>query len=1402
MSQYGVDVRTPIFYRHSFASALETQSIKSYSRLTHTPVVAEHLPRGAASGARISQYASSHVRSLEELGKLLNTVLEDPSVHAGTTTFNVSVREPGADEFERTVLSPSSLARVEAAQSRLAKKEAAHAEERTGVAAAGESFAYAANGGRRALSPPSSERKLPRSVSFPADAYSASQRLHRDAAPTGASSAGNANVDVLAAAEPAESRRRRLWRRMRGWVWRESGEAPAALHSFPSSPGVNRHCETGINGGDAGANASVIHGRSARREGTSSAAGDPSPASAAPAASMQRVPAWVRAAFTPASAVTAAATVDRAPSTPSRGRCTSSAQETSGGAGTATGGASSSQTREDVAMPHGASVSDSGNVTATFAGESAAFAEGGPSGPRSAGDGASSHPAELSRFSRSAQGTAYAPSSIQHHSVPTEPYLGNSGMERATSADDVLRSSLRTNKPADSSSFSSPPPSAARTQMHVSMVSDGRERDGELPWSRGLPLPVNTAATADTTTPTPSAATAEGGVSATQREEEEDATAAAPDRRDGKSLRLPNDPSSTTTNTATTSDRQQTNTASSSSFATHLDARRGTTAQLSSVSHNVAGAATTNTALARWDRHAYAVELVGWLNLLVWVRCQVILFLRDLSGVQGVVAWSAWYWSWAQEHPWQAAVHQGLSSRRFWRGLWRRGLAAQLSEVQYETSGHMFTLKNAFRLIVTYIGAAYSSLEQLNGAILQIQHHCEMSATPLAAAAVAAAARTYMAGLGSGHLGNVVAGGAGVSLTTLPEMSSSMNRAYALGRRDLLSNQNSMFWSPAPAMTPVVDEFSPLAPPPRARDGRESRADVSGSPFVIHRSAFDDAAELESAHETAVAEAAEEAEAVSALLVLDKLRGAVWAMLQEQRDIFRSNVRQLDVLESNDFFGWPADGLHADARPAPNASTAQAAAAMPPSAGSVLFGASTRAETQPGSPWMRGTMMDEAQTRNEEHHHDADRPITARDGAFALLQCVQHSQRLVQRLKVLAQRAHSPPASRHWQRIVVASALTIPPFVWLYRKTPEELVALTHARYTFAHQVVNAYLIEPIKQLRDSLFYVRPGVEDRRSAFERDAASLANVIRDFHEDMYPNMPLDRLEAMRERTLECLRAGVADGEGFGLIDQQYRHSVRHPIRSVFFGDLPRILLIQLSYQALEMSRVANGVDEVLEGNDLNFKVMALMPVFAAGGLLFSWFLFRYRATYKPLRMRMKVLWRSLFRVVSFAGSGQDVSPPFLRGFTQRTVPIVPTSRPSAVPRRPPARQRHGEEDLAQTRAGARRRAGAAATASADYGLAEVDPADFTESSEEESASMTESISTRDGVASVQRLNNYEQGMVLLLSHVIRSMTAEYLRSYAYFHELMEDLNDLESVRSSRHQRLATLERMRATHSSLF
>jgi len=713
--------------------------------------------------------------------------------------------------------------------------------------------------------------------------------------------------------------------------------------------------------------------------------------------------------------------------------------------------------------------------------------------------------------------------------------------------------------------------------------------------------------------------------------------------------------------------------------------------------------------------HAQNVaEVQGWLHLLVWARYLFVLLLRELSGAQGGIAWCACYWSWAEDHPREAAFHQSFYPS-FWRGAYRHGLGARLASVSLAAPKHMQTLRSLFALIVSCVGSIYHTLEQLNAAISVLQKRCERC--------TAAAAANYAATAGTRRPADGFGGGSGEAPTS-----------------------------------------------PGLRGGLGTTTDCDQEPPTPRMLVE----ELRVALLTSIA---------SVMALLNPLRWIMASPKERERMHYDKHTFSLlhEVANSSTMFSSGAD-----------------------------LGEAMRVERIMEVLGLAGGSGDAPSVMMRE--------ASLEDGLHALLFCTDNAVHFVRRLNTAVQRTHRPPSSRHWRGAVVSSCILVPMAWWLFSTSPLQMLRWGRRVYSTATQVLQNYVLQPARQLWDSVFFVRPGVQDRRRAFDRDAESLANIITDYYEDHYPNANDARLQEVRAQTLQCLRAGIASEDGLGLVEEHYRRAVRHPAWSAVFGDLSRILLIQMSYQALEVSRVTKGIDEVLEGNDLNFKVMALVPLFMSGSMVALWLTLRWRATYKPVQRRMKFYWRAIYRVVSLSEDArmmEDRRP--AAAAADMLLGLPPTSMADAgglgmageSSMMLPAMEMRGRNpspDAAPV-PHSRRRAVAAAAPSPHGATAELtaDRSHYPTTMEGAGPSATwehDSAHTlahaMGAIHSTRGLSSYEQGMILLLVHLMRTTANDHLRSYHFFHELMEDLHDLESIHCSRRQRLDSLYRMQATH----
>jgi hypothetical protein len=318
------------------------------------------------------------------------------------------------------------------------------------------------------------------------------------------------------------------------------------------------------------------------------------------------------------------------------------------------------------------------------------------------------------------------------------------------------------------------------------------------------------------------------------------------------------------------------------------------------------------------------------------------------------------------------------------------------------------------------------------------------------------------------------------------------------------------------------------------------------------------------------------------------------------------------------------------------------------------------------------------------------------------------AQRWVNSCRATLAAVHSPPLGRHWFRALMGIAITAPVVKVLLTSSVRDVHHYASTAWWASCYVWRWYVYGPAVEVYKGLFSPRTGTELRRQALRQELESMSNVVRDYHEDYYAEVSPHELQQVKQKALEA-------GD-YGLVSRHYEAAIRHPIRSIFFGSLVRLLLIQMQQQKLELTKVLTASDEVLEANDLNFRMMALGPL-AIFSVLFAWFfVFRRKRRQKPVIVRMRALWRQLHRIVSFA-----------------------------------------EDD--------RSRAGAAGS-------------------------------------SVSQLSLEDQGRVLLVVHEMRSFIDVLCGGEGFLPaDLRQDLDDIENVDSSRHQRLLTLDRMMAVHGFL-
>ena len=90
------------------------------------------------------------------------------------------------------------------------------------------------------------------------------------------------------------------------------------------------------------------------------------------------------------------------------------------------------------------------------------------------------------------------------------------------------------------------------------------------------------------------------------------------------------------------------------------------------------------------------------------------------------------------------------------------------------------------------------------------------------------------------------------------------------------------------------------------------------------------------------------------------------------------------------------------------------------------------------------------------------------------------------------------------------------------------------------------------------------------------------MLRSWLDDQYP----DTDEKWRQETSEKM--------DMSLIEKKKEDNVYNALKSTFTGDIVRMALIEAQFIKKELMQAMKGIDEVMESNELNFRLAAMAP----------------------------------------------------------------------------------------------------------------------------------------------------------------------------------------------------------------
>jgi hypothetical protein len=148
------------------------------------------------------------------------------------------------------------------------------------------------------------------------------------------------------------------------------------------------------------------------------------------------------------------------------------------------------------------------------------------------------------------------------------------------------------------------------------------------------------------------------------------------------------------------------------------------------------------------------------------------------------------------------------------------------------------------------------------------------------------------------------------------------------------------------------------------------------------------------------------------------------------------------------------------------------------------------------------------------------------------------------------------------------------------------------------------WILEPCFKIYETVRYRESKLRIMgASTLTSDLNSLERMVLDFAKDAGKLSPDTDISMLSEQ----IRSG-----DLTLVLESYEQDMKTPVQSVFTGKLIRPLLIQIQKAKVDAALALSALDSLLRSNELNFSLMALLPVLAITGISIRWLMIRLRS----------------------------------------------------------------------------------------------------------------------------------------------------------------------------------------------
>jgi len=134
------------------------------------------------------------------------------------------------------------------------------------------------------------------------------------------------------------------------------------------------------------------------------------------------------------------------------------------------------------------------------------------------------------------------------------------------------------------------------------------------------------------------------------------------------------------------------------------------------------------------------------------------------------------------------------------------------------------------------------------------------------------------------------------------------------------------------------------------------------------------------------------------------------------------------------------------------------------------------------------------------------------------------------------------------------------------------------------NNLIKEWILKPVREIYSTIRYNEPRLALMRpDELEVELKSLRNMVLDYANDQKYNQ-----NTILKITENSLKGDIS------LVMTNYQTELRNPIKNLIFGDMLRLILIQIQSAKVDVATALSSLDKIMRANELNFTVLSLFP----------------------------------------------------------------------------------------------------------------------------------------------------------------------------------------------------------------